>query len=127
MLEPQVLVALITTLGSVAAAGLGAWVALRNRGGTKALDDIAAALERAELAEAREERWKLKAEAASDRAVEEAKARAAAEARADFAERDSDACERRLSAVYAEMRASGQLVDRRARPRTEEGGTEASA
>lgn len=104
-----VLVAIITTLGTIAVAGLAA------RKGNLGLPllkaaDIAALRDQVEIEQTKGAAWRTKYEA-------EVEAHAAARQRAEFAERDSDACERRLNIVYAELRASGRLADRRAAPR----------
>ena len=117
----SVLVAAVTTIGTVAAAYLAA---RSGKGPFRKVEDAAVWKERHDLEEAKrlnleerltqeradaaEERRKMQArilecEAATD---EERRKR-------EFAERDADAADRRLNAVYAELRQTGQVTDRR--------------
>jgi hypothetical protein len=107
-----VLVAIVTTVGTVLAAYLAARSGKLGRIGPGA-DEVAGLRTRLEVEGAKaglltEQLIVERANHASTRAeLEECRAAK------DFAERASDACERRLNAVYAELRRSGRLDDRR--------------
>jgi hypothetical protein len=107
----QVLVAIVTTLGTIAVAYIGAKTGRLPglNGGPKA-DDLAALRERLEVEEAKSEVWQSKYEA-------EVIAHASTTERAEYAEREADACERRLNNLYTELNRSGQVADRRTPPR----------
>lgn len=116
-----VLVAIITTLGTIVVAYLAA------RSGTlggrlSRVEEAAKWKERYETERAKVDEWRDRFERERERAETETAARREAERRADYAERDADACTRRLDNLYSELRASGRLVDRRSVPR-EEGGS----
>jgi hypothetical protein len=98
-----VIVALLGTVGVIGAA----YLAARNGkiGGLSRIESAASWKEQYELEHAKAEAWKEKYEAEV--------------VKRKFAESEADACDRRLNAVYAELRRTGQLTDRRQTPRDE--------
>ena len=98
-----VVVALLGTIGVVGAA----YFAARSGklGGLSRIEEVSDWKGQYELEHAKAEAWKDK----YDAEVTKRK----------FAESEADACDRRLNAVYAELRATGQLTDRRRSPRDE--------
>ncbi len=98
-----VVVALLGTIGVIGAAYLAARSG--KIGGLSRIESAASWKEQYELEHAKAEAWKGK----YDEEV----------TRRKFAESEADACDRRLDAVYAELRRTGQLTDRRRSPRDE--------
>ncbi len=98
-----VIVALLGTVGVVGAA----YFAARSGkiGGLSRIEDASVWKEQYELEHAKAEAWRDKYEAERKKA--------------EFAKQEADACDRRLNAVYAELRRTGQLTDRRRTPRDE--------
>lgn len=107
----SIVVAVVTTLGTVYAAYLAARSGKLGR--LSKVEDVAVLKERAEVSEQKASLWQTKYEAEVMAHTAEVAAHVETRARAEFAERSSDQCERRLSAVYAELAAAGKLVDRR--------------
>ncbi len=97
----SVIVALLGTIGVIGAAYLAARSG--KIGGLSKVESAASWKEQYELQHAKAEEWKAKYE-------DEVTKR-------KFAESEADACDRRLNAVYAELRRTGQLSDRRRAPR----------
>ena len=96
-----VIVALLGTIGVIGAAYLAARSG--KIGGLSKIESAASWKEQYELEHAKAEAWKEKYEAEAERRK--------------FAQQEADACDRRLNAVYAELRRTGQLADRRRAPR----------
>lgn len=108
----QVAVAIITTLGTIGVAYIGAKSGRLGRLTGPRPEDVAAWRERAELEEAKAKVWQERYEA-------EVLAHTSTRERAEFAELEVDSCERRLNNLYSELRRSGLVADRRSEPREE--------
>lgn len=116
-MDSDVLVAIVTTLGTVVAAYLAA---RSGKGPFRKVEDSAVWKERAELAEAKAGAWEAKHSAEVD-AHTRTKAELAEEARKrQFAELEADTADRRLNDLYARLRADGRVVERKDQPRAGE-------
>lgn len=119
----QIMVAVITTLGTIAVAYVGARSGKLGRLTGPRVEDMAALRELVEVEEAKGEVWRHKYESEVEAHVQATLALTAMEERAEYAEREADACSRRLNDVYYELRTTGKVRDRRHELRPEEGST----
>ena len=109
----SIIIAVITTVGVLGAAYLGGR-RYRGEGSVVPSPNEAALRMVADTAKAEAEIWKNKYEAV----IEEcARSTAISNRKIELLQHDADECERKLNALYAELRTTGHVQDRRSEPR----------